>query len=254
MLAHFAHNINFILCVPSSSGVFQVGSVVFARSSWFWMFFRVFPGLQLLSLCDHRLLDLRLRAILRLLLIGERFFLIFQSLEIINWRYVSIYGSVLSLSWNSPEEEAKQSSSLNFTHLFGKKIRKIWKIEKDARKQCRYNKIKSSFFYRRVFFVLHNIFDTFSNNFSIFHILLIFSPNKCVKLNEIVFFASFWGISRRVTERLHILIHVPKNIQTLMEIMGKRSPIRMSLNLRATPTNKKMTTITMMTTMNNNNC
>ena len=63
---------------------------------------------------------------LRLILLGERFLPIFSKFGN-NWRYVSIYGGVLSLF-------VKFSRSKNFKfvkfHILEEKIRKMWKIEK----------------------------------------------------------------------------------------------------------------------------
>ena len=71
--------------------------------------------------------------------------------------------------------------------------------------------------YRRLFISI--ISTSFSRNFSIFQIFMIFFP-KYVKFNKIDYFASGEFLSRVVTERLRILIHISNYIQTL-EIMEK---------------------------------
>ena len=79
--------------------------------------------------------------------------------------------------------------------------------------------------YRRVF--PRPYFSTsFSRNSSIFHIFLFFFQMYVWNLTNLFF--CFWRISRIVTERLRILIHISNYFQ-LWKIWKPRSPIRMSL-------------------------
>ena len=52
--------------------------------------------------------------------------------------------------------------------------------------------------------------------------------SKYVKLDKPDFFFCLWRISRTVTERLRILIHISNYFQTL-EILEKKTPLRTSL-------------------------
>ena len=66
---------------------------------------------------------------LRLILIGERFPIISIKVWIFLGTCINIWRRSVTLR-EIPQKEAKKTISFNFTHLFGEKISKIWKIEK----------------------------------------------------------------------------------------------------------------------------
>ena len=75
----------------------------------------------------------------------------------------------------------------------------------------------------------HSFHVFFAQFFNFPKIPDFFFPNKYVKFSKPDCFAYYWRISRIVTERLRILIHLYKYFHT-SEIMEKNPPIRMNLN------------------------